>query len=141
MTDRRLVLQAAAVSAVGLVLLPGCSKQTEPPAAPPTPDPQQADEAALIALYDAALSTATATERELWQRIRDEHAAHLAALGWQGDLAAATPASATPAALRQAERRATRVRAQAARSEPDAQRAQVLALIAASEAQHAVALS
>ena len=102
---------------------------------------QQADEAALIALYDAALVTATATERELWQHIRDEHAAHLAALGWQGDLAAATPASATPAALRQAERRATRVRAQAARSEPDAQRAQVLALIAASEAQHAVALS
>ena len=141
MTDRRLVLQAAAVSAVGLVLLPGCSKQTEPPVAPPTPDPQQADEAALIALYDAALVTATATERELWQRIRDEHAAHLAALGWQGDLAAATPASVTPAALRQAERRATRVRAQAARSEPDAQRAQVLALIAASEAQHAVALS
>ena len=83
----------------------------------------------------------TATERELWQHIRDEHAAHLAALGWQGDLAAATPASATPAALRQAERRATRGRAQAARSEPDAQRAQVLALIAASEAQHAVALS
>lgn len=142
MTDRRLVLQAAAVSALGLVVLPGCSTDSETPAAPPTPDAQQADELALIALYDAALAAAPPAQAELWQRIRDEHAAHLTALGWQEAPPTPGPPAAMPgSAMRRAERAAARMRTQAARDEPDAQKAQVLALIAASEAQHVAALT
>lgn len=142
MTDRRLVLQVGAASVLGLTVLPACSRESEQPAAPPTPDAQQADEAALIAMYDAALAAAPAAQSVLWQQLRDEHAAHLAALGWEG----APPSSSAAAVpmnrsfLAKAERRAMRMRTVAAREAQDAEQAQILALIAASEAQHAVAL-
>lgn len=142
MTDRRVVLQVAAVSVLGLTALPACSRSPEDPAAPAAPDPQQADEAALIALYDAALGVATPAQAAVWQPIRDAHAAHLAALGWQG-----APPSSSPAAvgfkrsdLAKAERAAMRMRTVGAREAQDAEQAQILALIAASEAQHAAVL-
>lgn len=142
MTDRRQVLQLAAASAVGLTVLPGCSRETPTPSVPPTPDAQQSDEAALIALYDAALGLAPPAQTAVLQQIRDEHVAHLAALGWEGAPPTSSPpaVSFTVAGLARAERRAMRQRTQAARASQDAQMAQVLALIAASEAQHAVIL-
>lgn len=142
MTDRRRVLQAVALTAVGVVALPGCGSNPETPPSPsPTPDDQQAQELALIAGYDAALTTAGPAVRVLYQRLRAEHVAHLKALGW----AAAPPSPDNSAgtgrrALLRAERRAVRSRTEAARSAEDPERAQILALIAASEAQHVVSL-
>jgi hypothetical protein len=138
MADRRQVIQGAVLAVAGLALLPACSAgEPEPPPAP-TPDPQQADELALIAAYDAAAAAAGPDDRAVLQRIRDEHAAHLTALGWTEQPTTAAPLGGiTDAQLARAERRAARVRSRAARQAPDPAAAQLLALIAASEAQHA----
>jgi hypothetical protein len=75
------------------------------------------------------------------QSLRDEHAAHLRALGWEdAPIAEASPEPVTRAALVRAERRAARMRADAARDATDVELAQILALIAASESQHVVTL-
>jgi hypothetical protein len=141
MTERRQVLQITGLAVLGLLTVPACGDRAADPPAPPTPDAQQAEEAALIAAYDAALPTAAPADRETLQRIRDEHVAHLAALGWQGAPPVQTPPTrVTRAQLLRAERRATRGRSRAAAADPDPQRAQVLALIAASEAQHVATL-
>jgi hypothetical protein len=143
MTDRRLILQAGLVAVVGSTLLPGCtSEQAVEEQSPATPDAQQSDELALLAAYDAAIA-AGGKNVEVLAVLRQEHAEHLRALGWQ--TAAASPAgSAEPApgkaALLRAERRAARLRADGARDAGDPERAQVLALIAASESQHVVTL-
>ncbi len=139
MTDRRHVLQVAALAAAGLTVLPACSEDVDnPPEATPSPDADQAAELALIAAYDAALAQ---RDNETLRLIRDQHADHLRALGWQEPPPAAT-ASAGPSRkqLIRAERRAERQWAAAASTETDPERAQVLALIAASEAQHVVTL-
>lgn len=141
MTDRRQVLQVAVLAAAGVLVLPGCSSDEATPEIAPTPDTQQADELALIAAYDAALATAGPKEAVVFQALRDEHAAHVRALGWQEQ----PPTSVDPepvgrAALLRAERAAARQRADAARDATDAELAQILALIAASEAQHVVTL-
>ncbi|MCB0922388.1 MAG: hypothetical protein KDC08_11335 [Actinobacteria bacterium] len=143
MTDRRHVLQMGALAAVALVAAPACSDDAdEPGAPPPVPDAQQAAEITLIAAYDSAITSAGPARAAEYQRIRDEHVAHLRALGWE-----ATPAPpqspAPPAslrALRRAEIGAGRSHAAAAVRETDQERAQLLALIAASESQHAAAL-
>ncbi|MEZ5185696.1 MAG: hypothetical protein R2720_08120 [Candidatus Nanopelagicales bacterium] len=143
MVDRRTVLQVAGVAGLGLAALPGCGRedQANPSAPPATPDDQQSDELALIAAYDAAIANAGTSRAAQYQRIRDEHAAHLHALGWD-DVTAAQPS--TDAVKRNdlivAERRAIRLRTQAARTTDDSDLAQILALIAASEAQHLVSL-
>lgn len=138
MAERRHVLQVAAVTALGLGILPACGRDEGAAPAPSAPDAQQADELALIAAYDAALQDATGPQRDVLRQFRDEHVAHLTALGWRG-LPSARPSQAppTPSQLIRAERRAARDRTAAARSAQDPQSAQVLALIAASEAQHA----
>jgi hypothetical protein len=137
MADRRQVVQGVLAFA-GLALLPGCSQDQAAPPPAPTPDPQQADELALIAAYDAALMSAAPAERRELTRIRDEHVAHLSALDWSVEPTAIAPSSTiTDAQLARAERRAARSRTRAAREAADPDRAQVLALIAASEAQHA----
>ena len=134
-----------ALAGLALVAAPACSDDSSPPEnqAPPTPDPQQSEELALIAAYDAALVSVAESRREVYQRIRDEHAAHLRALGWEADPSPA--ASPAPAAsrrdLRRAEVAAARSHAAAAVSDSDAERAQLLALIAASESQHAATLA
>lgn len=143
MVDRRHVLQVAAVGSAALAL-PACRSTTrvdgeEPP--PGTPDQQQADELALIAAYDAAIAGAGRAAGVAYQRLRDEHAAHLRALGW--DEPPPPPGTASPPTRRQlvrAERRAMRLRTSGARQTDDAEKAQLLALIAASEAQHVVTL-
>ena len=144
MTDRRHVLQMGALAAVALAAAPACSEDAdEPDAPPPVPDAQQSEEIALIAAYDAAIATAGPARAAEYQRIRDEHVAHLRALGWEAP--PATAQSPTPPAslraLRRAEIGAGRSHAAAAVRETDQERAQLLALIAASESQHASALA
>ena len=142
MTDRRQVLQMAVVAAAGVAILPGCSSSDAPePDQTRTPDAQQADELALIAAYDAALADAKPKQAVTLQTLRDEHAAHLRALGWDdGPVVEPSPEPVTRAALVRAERRAARMRADAARDATDVELAQILALIAASESQHIVTL-
>ena len=149
MTDRRRVLQVGGLTATGIVVLPACGSgpagpgtEQEESAPPAQPDAQQSEELALIAAYDAALAGAGPARRTLYERIRDEHAAHLRALGWSA-APSASPSQADPPtrrALRRAERAAARRHTRAAVQDPDPERAQILALIAASEAQHIVAL-
>lgn len=142
MTDRRRVLQAGLVC-TALLALPACSSDTaEPPESPPVPDPEQADELALITAYDQALTTAGVRSEATLRVIRDEHVAHLRALGWEQPLANTTTSAQRVGrkALQNAEREAARSRARAATNAEDSERAQILALIAASEAQHVVSL-
>lgn len=141
MTDRRQVLQVAVLAAAGVLVLPGCSTDDPAPDVSATPDAQQADELALIAAYDAALVSAGPKQAVVFQTLRDEHAAHARALGWT-DVPAPTTSqeSVGRAALVRLERAAARQRADGARDAIDAELAQVLALIAASEAQHVVTL-
>lgn len=143
MVDRRRVLQIAAVSAAGLSL-PACRGTTPiigPAPSPSAPDQQQSDELALIAAYDAAIAAAGRKSRAVYQRLRDEHAAHLSALGWDDQAPSPTPAAPpTRRRLVRAERRAMRLRTTGAQQATDPDQAQLLALIAASEAQHIVTL-
>ena len=145
MTDRRHVLQMGALATLALVAVPACSDDSSGGATPTPPDPdaQQAEELALIASYDAAILSAGPARAAEYQRIRDEHAAHLRALGWQAapEPVPSAPPAVSRAALRRAERAAERSHAAAAVSQTDAERAQILALISASEAQHAVQLA
>lgn len=141
MTDRRQVLQAAVLAATGVLVLPGCSSDDQTPDAAAVPDPQQADELALIAAYDAALATAGPKQAAVFQALRDEHEAHARALGWtQVPAPSPSPEPVGRAALLRAERAAARQRADGARDASEPELAQILALIAASEAQHVVTL-
>jgi len=141
-TDRRQVLQVAVLAAAGVLVLPGCSTDDPAPdGVSATPDPQQADELALIAAYDAALLSAGPKQTAVFQTLRDEHAAHARALGWTEPPPPPTSQeSVGRAALVRLERAAARQRADGARDASEAELAQVLALIAASEAQHVVTL-
>ncbi len=142
MADRRQVLQAGVLAAVTLSGLPGCATTSDEPDAAPTPDQQQSDEIMLIALYDEAIGSSGPAAATVYERIRDEHAAHLRALGWD-EAPPPTPAASAPPrrnVLVRAERRASRSRTTAARETADTELAQILALIAASEAQHVVDL-
>lgn len=102
-----------------------------------------AEEAKMIALYDAALSALPAgpsQERTLLERIRGEHAAHHAALT---DAPIPVDVMAVPVSRRDlivAERRASRSRVSACLEATDPELARVLALMGASEAGHAAAL-
>lgn len=141
MIDRRRVLQLGALAALTTTVLPACGTDEQgQPAPQPTPDPQQADELALIAAYDAALLSAGPRATVVYQRLRDEHVEHLVALGWQQPPPAPVDANVSRRVLIRAERRASRIRIDAAATSPDADQAQILALIAASEAQHVVDL-
>lgn len=142
MADRRQVLQTGVLAAVALGGLAGCATTQDEPEVPPTPDEQQSEEIALIALYDEAIGSAGQGAATVYRRIRDEHAAHLRALGWDQPVTSGPAASEPPkrASLIKVERRASRSRATAARDSTDSDLAQILALIAASEAQHVVDL-
>lgn len=144
MADRRRVLQAGALAAVGVMGIGGCGPSDDPEPGPrATPDEQQSDELVLIAAYDAALASAGPTEQRRYRRIRDEHVAHLVALGWTEPPPPAPISSPPPSPTRdliRAERSAARSRQRAAMDAADVDQAQILALIAASEAQHVVTL-
>lgn len=142
MTDRRLVLQMALLAA-GTAALPACGSTSVLPFTPdPTPDAQQEAEIALVAAYDAALASAGPAARKVYQRIRDEHAEHVRALGWSRPVPtpSSMPEPMSTARLVAEERKALRRHTEGARQTSDLERAQVLALIAASEAQHVVTL-
>lgn len=147
MIDRRRMLQFAAVAALGTTALTGCSagispSELLPSKPPPTPDVQQSAEMALIALYDAALLEVKGDRRRTTlERIRTEHLEHLRALGWEQLPADVRPAgSASRKGLIRAERAAMNSHTRSALETTDAEQAQVLALIAASEAQHIASL-
>lgn len=98
-----------------------------------------ADEALLIAAYEAVLAEG---DDPLLRDFRDQHAEHLEALGAAPATAPAMPTAlpADVAGLARLERRAADERRRACASADDPGLARLLALIAASEAQHAVAL-
>lgn len=144
----------------GLLLLAGlpvmgaaaCSSDSPPPAPSASPtgsrDPAADDERALITRYEATIAAHPGLAVTLTP-IMGQHRAHLDALGGS-DSPAEAPADAVPAvpgdaraavaALAQAERAASRQRIDACAAAESAERARVLAFIAASEASHAVEL-
>lgn len=110
-------------------------------------DEVAADEAALIARYDAAVAALPADDgrRALLTGIRDQHAAHLAALPSGSAPAAPVDAPALNPAdvlgdLARAEGKASRSRISACEDTDDPAFARLLAFIAASEASHAAEL-
>lgn len=166
---RRTVLISGSMG-VGL-LVAGCtagSPSSPAPTSPPAPDPllaELADERSLIAAYDATMARYPALRARLTS-VRDDHAAHAAALvAALGPAAsptsspASSPASSptgTPTAapsgspvprtvgaavavLRAAERSAASARGTVALTAP-ADRARLLAGISASEASHVAVL-
>lgn len=98
------------------------------------------EEAALIALYDAVLSTYPGLSAEL-APIREQHLAHAEAMGGGAVAASAAPAVGSQpqaiAALIDAEQQAIAQRTAACESASGEEIARTLALIAASEAGHA----
>lgn len=151
---------------VGL-LVAGCtagSPSSPAPTSPPAPDPllaELADERSLIAAYDATMARYPALRSRLTS-VRDDHAAHAAALvaalgpaaspssspasSPTGTSTAGPPGSPVPrtvgaavAVLRAAERSAASARGTVALTAP-ADRARLLAGISASEASHVAVL-
>lgn len=144
---RRALIGGSALGAASLVLA-ACSPSPSPgPTDTPSPtdDPDAqvradvaASEASLIALYDAVIAAHPDLAGDL-AVVRDEHAAHLEAMG------VAPPPGSTPAvgsraealnALSEAEKKAIAQRTTACESSSSADLARVTALIAASEAGH-----
>ena len=151
-------------TAVPLGLIAACGNEDS--ATPPTALPQAsqppslaqqvaAEEAGIIALYDAALAALPPDDaRPLLLAIRDEHEQHRAALAAEaspgstasGDEAAGDSVGGIPdgdisvAMLVDAERAAVKNRIRACAETQDAELARVLALIGASEAGHVPAL-
>jgi hypothetical protein len=162
---RRSVLVGGSVG-VGLLVV-GCTSggpSGSAPTSPAPPDPllaELADERRLIATYEATIARHPALRARLGA-VRDDHAAHAAALVTAlGAAAAASPSpspgattpSATPsgspvpatagaavAVLRAAERSAASARGTVALTAP-AERARLLAGICASEASHVAVLT
>ena len=116
-------------------------------AAPAPTEATAAQEAVLVAAYDAALGALPALDADtvaLLTLIRDQHAQHRDALGGSAEEApgVAAPQSRDEAigALIDAERAATRSRVRACVAATDPEAARLLSLIAASEASHVPAL-
>jgi hypothetical protein len=126
-----------------------CSSDAAPPEPTTAPtaaeDPTVADEQALLGRYEATAAAHPALAEAL-APLADQHRAHLAALGAPDAEprppaeVAAVPAAAL-AALVQAERSASRQRIDACVEAEAADRARLLAFIAASEAGHVAALT
>lgn len=148
--DRRTFLATCASALVAT----GCTTAQPPdpqPTAGPDDDVRDAvaqSERALLASYDEALAAHPDLADDL-APLRAQHEAHLAGIG--RTQAPASPASATAAALPRtsdavlaalasAERRAQRQRSRACEAARDAALVRTLALVAASEAQHAEVL-
>jgi hypothetical protein len=133
-----------------LALLAGCTSDPDPApsnTAAPAPDADAqvrdtvaAEEAALIALYDAAIAAHPALAGEL-APLRDQHAAHAQAMGSAPLSAPAVGGVGSRpqalAALRDAEQRAIAQRTTACEIATGIDTARTIALIAASEAGHA----
>lgn len=145
--SRRGVLQAAAAGP--LLLLAACSSdggEQTPDADDAVRSDVSASEQRLLARYDATIAAFPALAGKL-QPIRDQHAEHLAAMGSQptnrdenGPAVGKTPAGAI-SDLTAAERSAATERVKASGQASSAELIWNLALIAASESQHATALA
>lgn len=160
--DRRAFLSLGAV--VGVTGLAGCTGRAEPgpPSASPRPSGDDAlrraavdSEAALVALYRDAIAESPGELGAALTVLRDQHVEHGARLR-PGSALAPTPeagsstgtgASEAPRTSRQiltsllaAERAAVRQRQEACDRAETPDLARVLALVAASEAQHAAVL-
>ncbi len=113
--------------------------------APTVADPA-AEEADLVALYDAVLAAFPGSvANDLLTALRDQHAQHRDALGGAGSPATTSPAvpatlDAALASLATTERQAARSRTRACVAATDDGQARLLSLIAASEAAHVPAL-
>jgi hypothetical protein len=144
---RRTVLGGSAV--LGLALLAGCTSDPDPApsgSSTPTPDADAqvrdtvaAEEAALIALYDAAIAAHPDLAADLTP-LRDQHVEHADAMG-SASLSAPAVAGVGSrpqalAALRDAEQRAIAQRTSACEAATGIDTARTIALIAASEAGH-----
>jgi hypothetical protein len=145
---RRTVLGGSAV--LGLALLTGCTSEPEPaPSDTPAPVPDAdaqvrdtvaAEEAALIALYDAAIAAHPGLAGDLTP-LRDQHVAHAEAMGSAPQSGQAVGGVGSRpqalAALKDAEQRAIAQRTSACEAATGIDTARTIALIAASEAGHA----
>jgi len=149
---RRAVLGGSAI--VGVAILTGCTSDPAPDASTASPTGESdaadadapvrtsvaADEAAIIALYDAVLAAYPRLSADL-APLRDEHIAHADAMGESVAPAAppAAPASQPQAlaALVDAEQQAVAQRTSACEESTGEDIARTIALIAASEAGHA----
>ena len=150
-TPRRmpLAMTRRAALALPLVAVAACSSPTDSssPSLSQASSASAADEARLIARYDSTIAMFPQLLAQLGP-IRDEHHAHLAALGGAHDSGqgASSPAatSSTPqqaiADLANAEKAASVQRLEDCVAASDAQVARSLALIAASEAGHVSSL-
>lgn len=153
MATRRRLLQGAAGGALAALALAGCDRagrQTttdSPPAPEPTTtDPSLAAELAVLAAYDAYLAGPSARQRRRIGQLRDQHADHVVALGGQIP-ALPEPGTADEGAgkwglarLTALQRRVASQHRQAAAADGDSDRAALLCVIAASEAQHVAVL-
>lgn len=140
-----IALGAVALAAAGCTSSPDDSSGGSPSPVDPDPDASVRQavaeaEAAIIALYDAAIAAYPALAADLGA-VRDEHRAHAEAMG----IAVASPSPSPPApatrsaalaGLAEAERAAVLERTAACEASTGADLARVTALIAASEAGH-----
>ncbi len=150
LASRRTLLALGGGGVVALVT--GCSAASIPIIGPPDPDDElrrgvAASERDLIAAYDAAIGAA-GRSAGLLRTLRQQHVDHLTAVTQDLDDAgaaavspSATTGAVTPAALRRLEAAATRQRIEACAAADDADLAELLARIAASESGHVAALS
>jgi len=156
--SRRHVLLGGAAATVTLALAACTSSATPDPNGPPPTGADDPDftlrtsvvaaEALLIATYDATIAAHPDAKAEL-QTIRDNHAAHLAAVNTAGSISVPTPqAPQIPASLKSAMLQLAVAEASAAAARGSdclaAQRwqfARELALVGASEASHRALLT
>jgi hypothetical protein len=153
LTRRQGLIAVALAGPVAVLAACSGDAQTSPTAtaagslAPAPEDTTAAEEAVLVAAYDAALESLPGLPPEtaaMLTLIRDQHAQHRDALGGSD----AEPASVTAprsldealGALLDAERAAARSRVRACVAATNAESARLLSLIAASEASHVPAL-
>ena len=138
-----------AVALLGPVAaLAACGSESEPAAASSEQATQEpaleasvaAEEAILIAHYDAVIAGLGSGQEELalaLKELQDQHVAHRTSLGGGADADPSTlPATPTLASLIKAERAATKARINSCVDTTDPELARVLAFIAASEASH-----
>lgn len=154
-TRRRGLGLLAATLPMGLLTACGDATSTSAPATtreattgPTLTQRVTADEAALVALYDAALQVLSANDgplRPLLETIRDQHAQHLAALNTDGVEVPQTPGPVSSdgvpvSALIEAELAAAKRRIRDCTEAQDPGLARLLAFMGASEASHVPAL-
>ncbi len=144
MSRRALIAAGAGIAGAGVLAACGDSTSASGPADDPVAIEVAGAEQALIAQYQAFIAAFPQLNVELTP-ILDQHADHLKALGITITSTAAPVAASDPrtavAVLADAEREAAKSRRTACVAATNPELARLLALIAASEASHAPALT